>query len=203
MSQKQQVSQPSHFLVDPNRDGIANALWKANSGTLALAGTTPDAFRFNADDAVVRADLLHANVEFGVKFPTVGAETPADLVNDIAFGLKNLSLGNLGKIDVFIDQSEDTMAFRTYDNYGTVQETALTWDTDWNSALTLFRFGWASSHVTLSVLNFEATEWEVLASHARVPSRPLNPFVHVVGADNLDVNFISVANAQHSNIMLI
>lgn len=201
---KQQVAQPSEVIVDPNRDGIANALWKANSGTLALAGTTPDRFRFNTDDAVVRIDCLHGIFEFAVRFPTTGAQTPTNLANDIAFGLKNLSLGNLAKVDVFIDKSENSITFRTYDDYGTAEEATLEWDTDWNSALTIFRIGWSKDHVSLDVLVNSGTAWVNLASHTtRVPQRPLNPFVNVVGADDFDVDFIAIRNVQNSSVMLI
>ena len=199
-----QVTQPSDFIIDPTRDGIANALWKAVSGTLALSGTTPERFRFNTDDAVVRADLLHATLDFSVRFPTTGVQTPTNLTDDIAFGFKNASMGNFGKIDVFVDQSEDEITFRTYDEFGTVESTVLTWDTDWNNAQTIFRIGWTDSHVSLDVLVNGETAFVNLANHTtRVPNRPLNPFVNVVGADNFDVDFLAVKRALHSSIMLI
>jgi len=197
----QKIAQPTHFILDPNRDGIANALWYANSGALAISGGK---FRFNADDGIVRADLLYGIFEFSVNFPLAGVQTPTNLVNDIAFGLKNASMGNFGKIDVFIDQSEDDAAFRTYDEFGTLQETIFDWDTDWNAAQTIFRICWSDTQVTLQVLNDGETAWVSLVSHTtRIPNRPLNPFVNVVGAENLDVDFIAVRNAQYSSIMLI
>lgn len=198
------VAQPTHFIVDPARDGVANALWYTNSGALALSGASPNQFRFNTDDGIVRADLLYGVFEFSVRFPLAGVQTPTNLVNDIAFGLKNASMGNFGKIDVFIDQSGDSITFRTYDEFGTVQDTVLTWDTDWNTVQTIFRISWSQGQVTLEVLPNAATAWVALASHtARIPNRPLNPFVTVVGAENLDVDFIAVRNAQYSSIMLI
>lgn len=204
MSQKQQVTQPSDFIIDPSRDGVTNALWKAYTGALALAATTPDRFRFNADDAVVRADLLFGIVEFAVRFPLTGVQAVTNLVNDIAFGLKNQSMGNLAKIDLFADKSENTLTFRTYDDCGTVQSTVIPWDTDWNGALTIFRFGWSDAHVSLDVLQAAGTAFTNLANHTtRVPLRALNPFVTVVGAENLDVDFIAIKNVQHSSIMLI
>lgn len=199
------MAQPADFIVDPARDGIANALWKFYTGAGALSGDTPDTFRFNADDAVVRADLLYAIVDFSVTFPTTGVQTPTDLANDISFGLKNQSRGTLGKIDVFVDQSGDSIVFRTYDEFGTVQSTTLTWDTDWNNAQTIFRIGWAKDHVSLQVLTAGGAAFDaILANHkTSIPVHPLNPFVTVVGAENFDVDFIAVKNAQHSSIMLV
>jgi len=204
MPLQRQVSQPSDFIVDPNRDGVANALWYTNSGTLALAGTTPDRFRFNTDDGIVRMDMLDGQIEFAVRFPTTGVQTPTDLTDDIAFGLKNASMGNYAKIDVFIDQSGNSITFRTYDDAAQAQTTTLTWDTDWNTDLTIFRIGWDKAHVSLEVLVNADTSFTTLANHTtRVPRRPLNPFINVVGADNFDVDFLAVRNAQHSSIMLI
>jgi len=204
MSILHQTTQPSNFIVDPNRDGIANALWKAISGTLALSGATPDKFRFNTDHAQVRADLRYAIVEFSLTFPTTGVQTPTNLANDVSFGLENYSLGNLGRIEVFIDKSENTIVFRSYDDYGTVQSSTITWDTDWNNAQTIFRFGWSRAHAALDVLQAGATAFVNLADHeTRVPSRPLTPFVNVVGNDNVDCEFINVKDAQTSSVMLI
>jgi len=198
------TSQPSDFIVDPARDGIANALWFANSGTLALSGASPEQFRFNTDDAIIRADVKYGVFEFAVTFPTTGVQTPTDLTDDVAFGLKNISMGDYGKIDVFVDQSGDSITFRTYNNEGTIQSTTLTWDTDWNNALTIFRFGWGDNHVSLDVLVNAATTWTNLANHeTSFPTRPLNMFVNVVGADNFDVDFIAARNVQNSSIMLI
>lgn len=204
MTARVPVSQPSTFVLDPNRDNITNALWKAASGTLALAGTSPDRFRFNTDDAVVRADLKYGQFIFAVRFPTSGAQSPTNLTDDIAFGLKNLSMGDLGKIDVFVDQSGDSITFRTYDEFGTLQSTTLTWDTNWNSSLTLFKLGWFQNHVSLDVLNDGGTSYTNLANHTTsVPNMPLNLFVNAVGADDFDVDFIMAKNAQNSSIMLI
>ena len=208
MPNQAQTSQPSDFIIDPVRDGIANALWFASVGALALSGNTPDQFRFNTNEGVVRADLLHGIIDFSVQFPTTVVQTPTNLVNDIAFGLKNLSLGDLCKIDVFVDKSADTIVFRTYDEFGTKTETTLAWDTDWNSAQTIFRFGWSESHVSLEVLKAAATAFVPLANHKKsaplnIPNRPLNPFVSVVGADDFDVDFIGIKRVVHSTIMLI
>ena len=198
------ISSPSNFIVDPDRDGVANALWFANTGTLALAGTAPDRFRFNADDGIVRTDLRYATVAFAVNIPLTGVQTVTNLVNDIAFGLKNVSLDTLGKIDLFFDKSENTATFRTYDDFGTVETTAITYATAWNGVRTLFEFGWTEEGVTLYVVADGGTSRTTLAKHTTsTPSRPLNPFVTVVGAEDLDVYFIAVKNAQSSSIMLV
>ena len=205
MSYQQQTSKPSDFMVDPARDGIANSLWDTVTGTPALSGATPNQFRFNASAAVVRSDLLHATVEFSVNFPLSGAQTPANLVDDISFGLRNQSLGNLGRIDVFVDSSADTITFRTYDDFGSLESTTLTWDTDWNGAQTIFRFAWHSNGgCALAVRADGDTEYTHLATHnTSIPTRSLNPYVTVVGGENFDLDFIAVKRALHSSLMLI
>ena len=205
---EQHSSQPSHFIVDPNRDGIANALWKTISGTPAVNGSLPDiVFRFNTAHGLVRADCLHGQFDFSVKFPLAGANTVTNLVNDISFGLENVSLGNLCRIEFFADKSANKAYFRTYDEFGTVTSTEVTWAVAWNGVATVFRFGWSDNGVSLQVLANAGTAFTSLATHKvadyNIPNRALNPFVNVVGAENLDVDFISMRNVQHSSIMLI
>jgi len=280
------------FVVDPQRDGVDNALWLPVTGSLAVASSK---FRFNASEGLVRADLFQGRYEFPVTFPltqqieaavyagaeglddatsggtydggavvatyvvtidaegtpdtfawtkdgaggavgvaitgaaqtlsdgvtitfnattghtatdswtiVVSLETPADLVNDIEFGLKNLSLGTKGKIAVFADKSEGTFQFLTYDDQGNAQTTTITWNTAWDSVETRFRIEWFNDRIGLEVLTSGSTIWQILASHkTRVGVYALNPYVKVTGAENFDVAYIAVEKAKGSSIMLI
>lgn len=189
------------FVVDPQRDGVDNALWLPVTGTLQVASSK---FRFNASEGLVRADLLYGRYEIPVTFPLTGVQTVTNLVNDIEFGLKNLALGNKGKIMLFADKSEDTFQFTTYDDVGTAQTTSITWHTAWNGAEARFRIEWFTDRIILSVLSNGSTIWEILATHkTSVGVYPLNPYVKVTGAENLDVSYILVEKAKESSIMLI
>lgn len=135
---------------------------------------------------------------------SVTGDTTADFNGDVEFGLKNLSLGTVGKISVLADQSEDTFSFITYDIFGTAETTAITWDTDWNNQATRFIIEWFNDRVRLLVLNNGDTSTRVLAEHkTRVGTYSLNPFIRAVGNDNVDVDYIIVDNAQQNSIMLI
>lgn len=187
------------FVVDPQRDGVDNALWLAVTGTPTVASGK---FRFNAAEGLVRADLLYGRYEFAVTAPLSGSQTVTNLVNDIEFGLKNLSLGNKGKIMLFADKSENTFQFSTYDDVGTVQTTSITWHTGWNAVETRFRIDWFQDRIILSVL--AGSDVEILATHkTSVGVYPLNPYVKVTGAENFDVSYILVEKAKESSIMLI
>ena len=189
------------FVVDPQRDGVENALWLAVSGTLSVASNK---FRFNAAEGLVRADLLYGRYEFPVTYPLTGSQTPTNLVNDIEFGLKNLSLGNKGKIKLLASKSGNSIVFTTYDDSGVAQNTTITWHIGWNGVETRFRIDWFQDRIGLSVLTGSDTEWEILANHkTRVGVYPLNPYVKVTGAENLDVAYILVEKAKESSIMLI
>lgn len=191
------------FIVDPQRDGIDNALWKAVTGTPTVFGGK---FRFNAQEGLVRADLLYGRIEFSVTLPlTAKTGTIADLVNDIDFGLKNLSLGNKSKIQVLFDKSEDTLTFNTYDRNGvTVETTNIPLQVEWNSAVTRFIIDWFNDRVRLSVINVGTAVEITLAEHkTRVGQHPLNPYVKVVGAENFDVDYIAVEKSKGSSLMLI
>jgi len=199
------VVSPESFVVDPIRDGVANALWANIAGTPAVASNK---FRFNADESLVRADLKFCRLEFMVNIPLTGVQTPADLVNDVEFGLKNVALGNKGKITVLLDQSEGTISFSAYDETGTVIETVtFDWDTDWNGTDTKFIIFWASDRAVLYVDGADPSNKVAeiqKPSDIGVFSRyPLNPWIKVTGAENVDVAYIAVDNAQSSSIMLI
>ncbi|HQB65735.1 MAG TPA: hypothetical protein PK616_07580, partial [Fibrobacteraceae bacterium] len=128
----------------------------------------------------------------------------ADLVNDIEFGLKNLALGTKSKIQLFADKSEGTLTFNTHDRNGTVQTTTIQWQGAWNSAVTRFIIDWFNDRIVLSVINANTTTEVVLATHkTRVGQHPLNPYVKVTGAENLDVDYISIERTKSSSIMLI
>ena len=193
---------PVSFIVDPQRDGVSNALWFEADPTLALSGNK---FRFNAASGVVRADVKYGRFEFSVTYPLTTGQTPTNLVNDIEFGLKNLSLGTLGKISVLADKSEDTFTFNTYDICGTaVQSTTITCTDAWGGAVTRFIIEWYNDRIRLLVIDPSATATRVLAEHkTKIGSYPLNPFVTVVGAESFDVDYIVVDNANKNSIMLI
>lgn len=69
---------PVSFIVDPQRDGISNALWKVVSGTPAVSSNK---FRFNTAEGLVRADVKFGRYEFAVTFPTTGSQTPTSLIS--------------------------------------------------------------------------------------------------------------------------
>lgn len=191
------------FIVDPQRDGIDNALWKAVTGTPTVSGGK---FRFNTQEGLVRADLLYGRIEFSVTLPiTAVSGVISDLANDIEFGLKNLSLGNKSKIQVLFDDSENTLTLNTYDRNGvTVQTTNIPLQVAWNSAVTRFIIDWFQDRIVLSVVNAGTATEIVLAEHkTRVGQHPLNPYIKVVGADNFDVDYIAVEKTKGSSLMLI
>lgn len=204
------VFTPQSFVVDPLRDGAANALWAKISGTgsLGLSGDSPNQFRFNTIEAVVRADLKFARVEFSVQFPMTGVQTISSLANDVEFGLKNAALGDKGKIVVFADKSENTIDFRMYDESGAIIGAAVPfkWDTAWNATTTKFIIFWANDRVLLfaggSALTKKVAEI-VRDDKGQVPRYALNPYIKVTGNDNIDIDYIAVDNAQSNSIMLI
>lgn len=189
------------FVVDPQRDGVDNALWLTVAGTLAVASNK---FRFNASEGLVRADLLYGRYEFAVTYPLTGVQTPTNLVNDLEFGLKNLSLGNKGKIKLLASKSGNSIVFTTYDDQGTAQNTTIQWHTGWNGVEARFRIEWFQDRIILSVLTGSDSIWEIIATHkTSVGVYPLNPYVKATGAENFDVAYILVEKAKESSIMLI
>lgn len=191
-------------MVDPHRDGVSNALWHHETGSPTVASNKG---RFNTSESVVRADLKFARVEFRVTFPTTGEETVTDLANDIEFGLKNLALGDAHKVSLLADQSEDTFTFAVYDSAGVaIGSVPITWDTDWNATEVNFAFLWTNDRVVLFIDGEKRAEVKYDSSNTDLGEfgrYPLNPWIKVTGADNLDVTYINVDNAQSSSIMLI
>lgn len=189
------------FVVDPQRDGVANALWKFVVGTPSVTGNK---FRFNTAEGLVRADVYQGRFEFSVTIPLTGVQTPTNLVNDIEFGLKNLSFGNIGKIQIIAKQSTNKFTLNTYDMFGTVQTTDITYRTGWNGVVVRFAILWFQDRVRLMVIEPSGTVEQVLAEHkVNVSDMPLNPYVKATGNDNFDVDFILVDKSRTSSIMLI
>lgn len=120
--------QNASFIIDAARDGIANALWFAVSGTPAMSGATPNQFRFSGDEGLVRTDVKYGRYEFSTSFTSLGSGvSPAGLVGNIEFGLKNLSLGARGYIRVVAKTGDTNMYFETADRYGSAQSFAFPW----------------------------------------------------------------------------
>lgn len=203
MPLSRQIAQPTHYIIDPQRDGV-HGLWKDVTGAVTVASSK---YRFNADEGLITADLLYATVDFMIKVPLTGVQTPTDLVNDIDFGLKNLSLGNRGKIQLLLDKSEDSFSLVTYsDTGGASSITAITWQTAWNGQDILCRVNWDKKRIYITI-DVEGVGVAVNVDHQTADSKqvgsfPLNPYVRVVGAENLDVSFIAIRNAQRSSIII-
>jgi hypothetical protein len=189
------------FIVDPQRDGIGNALWFVVTGTPAVSSSR---FRFNTAEGLVRSDLKYGRFEFSLVLPTTGVQRPTNLNGDVEFGLKNLSLGTLGKIAIVISKSGNSITLKSYDDYGTLTSTVLTWRDAWNSAQTIFIFEWFNDRVRLSVREASGTTASVEAEHTTgIPNRPLNMYVKASDNDNIDVDFIAVREANVNSTMLI
>lgn len=190
------------IVIDPQRDGIANALWHVVTPDLAVSGGK---FRFNAAEGLVVGDLKFGRFEFKVNFPLTGVQTPANLNNDIEFGLKNLSLGTIGKISVLADQSAGTFIFTTYDVKGSSpQVTTIPWNTAWNGVDVRFVIEWFNDRVALCAYVVSGTALEVLAQHkTSVGQYPLNVFVSATGNDNFDVSYIVLDNVMQNSFILV
>lgn len=205
---------PSSFVLDPNRDGIANALWKAAVGTPGVNGSYPDiTFRFNTAEGLVRTDLIYARLEFSCVFPLTGVQTPTNLNNDLEFGFKNASLGDKGKMSVLVDKSDNCAYFRVYDRSGTIKlNQAIAWKTAWNGVSSVWVIFWVNDRVVLRVNGEVVAEYRSSDNvnttspvnvQGNVGFLPLNPFVIAVGNDNFDLDYIAVTEAKNSSIMLV
>lgn len=193
---------PVSFVIDPQRDGIENALWKEVTPTIAVSGGK---FRFNAAEGLVRADIKYARVEIPMVLPLTTGQNVGDLVNDIEFGLKNLSLGTKGSIKVLLDQSAGNCVFTTCDNLGDSQTTSFTISDTVNAGEQLvFVIEWFNDRIRLNILEPADLLMRVIVEHrSKVGSYPLNPFISVVGAEDVDVPYIVVDNAHQNSIMLV
>jgi len=185
------------MVLDPNRDsGISNALWLASVGTPGVTGSSPAVkFRFSEAEGLVRADVVFGRFEILINVPTPEAD------QDKQFGLKNLAMGDRGKIFVLID--DDVVTFNTYDNAGVVETTTIQWLSDWDGVETKFVIQWFSDRVLFSYEDGDGVE-QVLAMHkTRVGNLPLNFYVRNDDSDNLDVAYILFDRVKLNSIILV
>lgn len=199
---------PTSFVLDPNRDGIANALWLAAVGTPATSGSYPDkVFRFNTAEGLVRADLQYTRVEFSAIVPLTGVQTPSSLNNDLEFGLKNASLGDKGKISVLISKSLNAAFFRVYDKDGNlVLNQSIAWKTTWNATSTVWVMQWVNDRIVLRISGEVIAQYrssDSLNVQGKIGFLPLNVFALAVGNDNFDFDYMAVTESKNSSIMLV
>ncbi len=196
------TSQPSFIVVDPIRDGIANALWKNVTGTPTIASSR---FNFNAQEGLIRADLLGAHVEFALKVPAV--PTTGDVRE---WGLKNLALGNRSKI--FFGVVDTAFSTNTYDDNGLVTlSSPVTWQAAWTNVDILFIIDWFEDRVVFSVQVVSTGAKSIVAVHkvdASTPPKPvvgyapLNPYIKNGNSDNLSSPYILI-KSRNTSILLI
>lgn len=194
------TSQPSFYVVDPQRDGFAG-IWATISGSPAVVSNQ---FNFNAGEGLIRNDILGAHVEFNMVVPAV--PTSGDVRQ---WGLKNISLGNRSKI--FFDITGIAFTVNTYDDNGLVTlSTSVTWQAAWTNVAVVFTIDWFEDRVVFSATVVSTGAKIILATHTVdgstppkkvVGFQPLNPFIKNGNSDNLNSNYI-IVKARNSSLIL-
>lgn len=191
------IKQPTNYRIDPERDGIDTAIWKTLSGTIALEGGSPDEFIFNEDYATTTLECIRGIFEFAVEFPLTGSQDPSDLVDNIEFGLHGSCWDGFRHIKLLADKTAGTLTFRTTDDLFNEEVTTITWNDAFNGDLVVFTITWNEDRILLHLLGDGGSLSQFVAEHTNhIPTFALNPYVKVDGAENFNIQWITLKNVH-------
>lgn len=177
------INIPTSAVIDPQRDGYDTNLWHTVSGSPSVSA---DKFLFNVSEGLLKPDLKEGIVAFKLTIPVKPTAGHAR-----QWGLKNLSLGNKGKI-VF-DITGTVFSIKSYDDAGTVESSTVVWrDTAWTNKSIEYKIMWTFDRLIFFI------DGEKIASHkVSVGTLPLSVFISNAVADALTADWITLAEMAY------
>jgi len=177
---KDELKPRSGFIYDVIMRGLDSSFWKAISGTVTVVSNK---LRFNADALGSYTQFLFGKFEFAVNVPTTPSTGEAK-----KWGLLNPSDATAGS--AYFEIVGAVFNAVSYDNDGTVETTAITWDS-WETAETSFEIQWERGWVIFLV------DGTVVATH-KTSVGTLAQGLYIINADsdNTDVGFIKVKDTS-------
>ncbi len=171
------------YVFDSEVKGADTTYWSVITGTLATSGGK---LRFNADRAVSFIQHIFGKYTFAVNVPT----RPAANDNRV-WGLRNPQAATIGAV-YFHTDSQNFNAI-SYDNFGNVETTVLTFDSD-NHDGNEIRYGISWERDLIQFLIGDT----VVATHAtRIGTVPLSIEIRNAAADNMDVGYLEIRHAKN------
>lgn len=146
------------------------------SGNLVLGGSA----------TIMGADFMKGNLEMEITIPTAPASG-----HTRQFGWKAGGQGAYAYFEI----SGTTFQAATSDGEGNSQTAAITWNSDWDNAATLFKIRWDASGFTFLVDGIRKAK---ISEDTKMPRVPMSPYMASLGGGTGDmlVSYISIIGAQ-------
>lgn len=175
------------YTYDATVKGADTTFWANVQGAMAAVGGK---IRVNADQIASYSQHLFGRFIFAINVPTIpGAGTTR------RWGLRNPGAVTRGAAYFEQDTSTTSIFCRSYDNWGTLESTTVTADTDWYGAEIEYIINWEADRIQFQVNDSDG--YRTLATHtARVGQLPLSLEVGDTVAENLDLGYVVVDKAR-------
>lgn len=162
-----------------------STFWMERTGALAIDSTGDTiVLRVSGDRFHSYLQHIFGDFEFQLTIPAnPGATT------DQTWGLRNPSDTQVSCAYFSID-TNSAFTCKTGDNYGNLQSSAVTWDTNWSDTAVTYRIRWEED-----VVNFLINDTVVATHSTRVGTKPQSLELRNATASNMDVRTIRVTRA--------
>ena len=175
------------YSYDTAIKGLDATFWANVEGTAAASGGK---IRVNLDEIASYLQHKFGRFIFSINVPAVPAAGTARI-----WGLRNPGAATRGAAYFEQDTNLATIFARSYDNWGTLQSTTITHDSDWYAREVEYIINWEPDRVQFQVNDSDG--YRTLATHTTsVPTFPLALNISDTVAENLDVGNVLVDNAH-------
>jgi len=173
------------FYYDPIRQGYDTNSWKTISGAPAVTGNgrmVVDAGTGTDGIAVHYADFLKGDISFDVNVPSAPAGGDSRLFGVSAPGATAYIRFSIGA----------DLTCQTSDGITTTNSSAITWDSNWTGANTIFRIRWEAGTAKFFVSGTQVYS----VSDASVPHGPLSLYLFDNSTSAMTIGDMNVRGTQ-------
>lgn len=176
------------YTYDAAVKGADTTFWSQVEGAFAAASGK---IRLNADEIASYLQHRFGRYIFAVNVPAVPTNGTARV-----WGLRNPGAATRGAAYFEQDSSQVAGIYcRTYDNWGNLQSTTVTHDSDWYGREVEYIVNWERDRVQFQVNDSDG--YRTLATHTtRVPDALLALNISDTVAENFDIGYVTVERPE-------
>lgn len=184
-----------HFIYDPVISGYDTTQLKTLSGIPLIVSNK---IRLTSSTFATKATSLYGTASMLVNIP---ADPTASDVRQWGFKLAALADSATPNGAAFFDITNTTFSAKVVDDSGTVETKTLTWDEDWAGEEVLFEIRWQKTGVVFLIAGVIVAKFEMTGFNvsAKAPSIPQNLFFRNSNADNTDITYFRLTQADELN----
>ena len=175
------------YTYDSAIKGADTTFWSNVEGAMAAVSGK---IRVSGDEIASYLQHRFGRFIFAINVPTIPAAGTVRL-----WGLRNPGAPTRGAVYFEQDTSTTSLFCRSYDNWGNLQSTTVTADTDWYGAEVEYIINWERDRIQFQ-LN-DTNGYQTLATHTtRVPDAVLAFNIMDTVAENFDVGYVTADRVE-------